>query len=76
MPKESEGTTKGLRVVNSIDPCILKSTFLDYSLVIVPLQLPVTSRQGDNVVAISIYHDLVIFNFIQVLLKPLIARGL
>ena len=44
VPKQSEGTTKGLRVINSVDPCVLKSNFLDYRLVIVPLQLPVTSR--------------------------------
>ena len=44
---------KGLRVINSVDPCILKSNLLDYRLVIVPLQLPVTSRQQENVAAIS-----------------------
>ena len=49
----SEGTTKGLRVINSVDPCVLKSNFLDYRLVIVPLQLPVTSTQGENVAVIS-----------------------
>ena len=26
---------KGLRVINSVDPCVLKSNFLDYRLVIV-----------------------------------------
>ena len=24
-PERSEGTTKGLRVINSVDPCVLKS---------------------------------------------------
>ena len=52
-PDRSEGTTKGLRVINSVDPCVLKSNFLDYRLVIIPLQLPVTSRQRENVAAIS-----------------------
>ena len=44
-PERSECATKGLRIVNSVDPCVLKSNFLNYRLVIVPLQLPVTSRQ-------------------------------
>ena len=39
-PKRSEGATKGLRVINSVDPCVLKS---NCRLAIVPLQLPVTS---------------------------------
>ena len=52
-PEQREGTTKGLRVINSVDPCVLKSNFLDYKLVIVPLQLPVKSRQRENVAAIS-----------------------
>ena len=43
--EQSEGTTKGLRVINYVDICVLKSNLLDYRLVIVPLQLPVTSRQ-------------------------------
>ena len=50
-PERSEGTTKGLRVINSVDPCVL---FLDYRLVIVPLQLPVKSRQLENVAAVKI----------------------
>ena len=49
----SEGVTKDLRVMNYADPCVLKSNFLDYRLVIVPLQLPVTSRQRKNVAVIS-----------------------
>ena len=53
VPEQSEGTTKGLRVINSVDPCVLKSNFLDYRLIIVPLQLPVTSRQRENVVVTS-----------------------
>ena len=53
VPEQSEGTTKGLRPINSVDPCVLKSNFLlDYRLVIVPLQLPVTSRQYENVATI------------------------
>ena len=43
VPERSKGTTKGLRVINSVDPCVLKSNFLDYRLVLVPLQFPVTS---------------------------------
>ena len=39
-PKQGEGTTKGLRVIKSVDPCVLKFNFSDYRLVIVPLQLP------------------------------------
>ena len=52
-PERSKGATKGLRVINSVDPCVLKSNFLDYRLVIVPLQLPVTSIQRENIAAIS-----------------------
>ena len=44
-PERNKGATKGLRVINSVDPCVMKSNFLDYGLVIVPLQLPVTNRQ-------------------------------
>ena len=28
-PKQSESTIKGLRVINSVDPCVLKFTFLN-----------------------------------------------
>ena len=52
-PEQSEGATKGLRVINSVDPCLLKSNFLDYRLVVVPLQLPLTSRQQENIAVIS-----------------------
>ena len=52
-PEQSKGATKGLRVVNSVDPCVLKYNFLDYRLLIEPLQLPVTSRQQENVATIS-----------------------
>ena len=50
VPKLSEGATKGLRVIKYIDPYVLKPNFLDYRLVIIPLQLPVTSIQQENVV--------------------------
>ena len=52
-PEQSKGAAKGLRVINSVDPCVLKPNFLDYRLVIVPLQLPVTSIQRENIAAIS-----------------------
>ena len=46
--ERSEGATKGLRVINSVDLCVLKSNFfIDYRLVTVPLLLPVTSRQRE-----------------------------
>ena len=47
-PERREGATKGLRVINSVDPCVLKSNFLDY-IVIVPLQLLVTTKQREYV---------------------------
>ena len=28
-PEQSEGATKGLRVINHVVPCVLKSNFLD-----------------------------------------------
>ena len=52
-PKQSEGTTKGgpgLRVINFVDPCVLKS---NHRGAIVPLQLLVTRKQHENVVIIS-----------------------
>ena len=52
-PKWSEGATKDLRVINSVDPSVFKSNYLDYRIVIVPLQLSVTSRQRENVAVIS-----------------------
>ena len=48
--EQSESTTKGLRVINSVVSWVLMS---DYRLVIVPLQLLVITKQGENVVAIS-----------------------
>ena len=45
VPEQSERATEGLRVINSVYHCVLKCNFLDYRLVIVPLQLPVTRRQ-------------------------------
>ena len=53
VPEQSKDTTKGLKVINSVDPCVLKSSFLQYRVVIVPLQLPVTSRQCENVAIFS-----------------------
>ena len=55
VPEQSKGTTKGLRIIhiNSADPCVLNSIFLDYRLFIILLQLPVTSNQRESVAAIS-----------------------
>ena len=36
-PEQSEHATKGPRVINSVDPSVLKPNFLDYRLIIVPL---------------------------------------
>ena len=44
-PEQSEGATKCLRVINSVDQFALKSNFSRLYIVIVPLQLPVTGRQ-------------------------------
>ena len=52
VPEQTKGATKDMRVTNSVDPCVLKSNFLDLDY-IVPLQLPVTSRQQENVAVIS-----------------------
>ena len=53
VPEKSEGATKGLRVIISVDPSVLKPNFLDYRLIIVPLQLSLTSRQLENVTTIN-----------------------
>ena len=37
-PGQSEGAAKGLRVINFVVPCDLKSNFLDHRHVLVPLQ--------------------------------------
>ena len=50
-PKQSKGATKRLRVINSVDPCVLKSNLL---CVIVPLQLLVTRKQCENVAVVII----------------------
>ena len=52
-PEQSEGATKGLRVINSVDPSVLKPNFLDYTLIIVPLQLPLKCRQLENITTIN-----------------------
>ena len=44
-PEQSEGASKCLRVINSVDQYVLKSNFFRLYTVIVPLQLPVTDRQ-------------------------------
>ena len=44
-PEQNEGATKGLRVINSVDPFVLKSNFFRLYTSYAPLQLPVTSRQ-------------------------------
>ena len=49
-PERSEGATKGLRFINYVDTWVLK---LDYSLVVVPFQLLVTTKHREIVVAIS-----------------------
>ena len=48
-PERSKGTTKGLRVINYVVSCVLKSNFY---IVLVPLQLLVT-RKRENVTVIS-----------------------
>ena len=53
VPEQSKSATKGLRVINSVNPCVLKYNVLDYRLVIVLLQVPVISRQYENVATIS-----------------------
>ena len=50
MPKQSEDATKGLRIINSADPCV---SYLDYRRIIVPLQLLVTRKQHENVAVIT-----------------------
>ena len=45
--KQSKAATKGLRVMDSVDPWVLGS---NYGHVIVPLQLPVTAKQHENIV--------------------------
>ena len=39
MPKQSKGITKGLRAINSINSCVLKSNILDHRHVLVFIYL-------------------------------------
>ena len=51
-PEQSEGATKGLRVINFAVPCVLKSNFLDHRHVLVPFAAAVTTKHGENVAVI------------------------
>ena len=53
--KQIETATKGLRVINSIDSCVLKFNFLDYRLFIVPLQLPVKGYKSHSPLCFAYY---------------------
>ena len=57
-PKQSEGATKSLRVINFIVPCVLKSNFLDHRHVLVPLAAAVITKHCENVVVISSNNSL------------------
>ena len=50
-PERSEGATKGLRVINFVVPCVLKSN--DHRHVLVPLAAAVTAKHCENVAIIS-----------------------
>ena len=41
-----------LKAINSVDPCDLKSRLMYRLVITVPLQLPVTTKQRENVTAI------------------------
>ena len=43
-PKQSKGTTKGLRVINSVFPYVLQFNFLDHRHVFVPFAAAVTTK--------------------------------
>ena len=51
--ERSEGTTKGLGVINFVVPCVLKSNFLDHRHVRVPLAAAVIPQHRENVAVIS-----------------------
>ena len=48
-PEQSRGATKGLRVINFVVPCVLKSNFLDHRHVLVPLSAAVATKHCENV---------------------------
>ena len=53
-PERSESATKGLRVLNFVVPCVLKSNFfLDHRHVLVPVAAAVTTNHRENVAVIS-----------------------
>ena len=54
-PERSKGATKGLRVINFVVPCVLKSNFLGHRHVLVPLEAAVTTKHHKNVVVIIVY---------------------
>ena len=57
-PEQSEGATKGLRVLNFVVPCVLKSNFLDHRHVLVPVAAAVTAKHRENVAVISRNNNL------------------
>ena len=46
-------STKGLRVITFVVPCVLKSNFLDHRHVLVPLAAAVTAKYCENVAVTS-----------------------
>ena len=52
-PEQSEGATKGLKVINFGVPSVLKSNFLGHRHVLVPLAAAVTTKHHENVAVIS-----------------------
>ena len=58
VPEQSEDATKGLRVINFIVPCVLKSNFLGHIHVLVPVAAAVTTKHQENVAVISSNNSL------------------
>ena len=52
-PEQSEDTTKGLKAINFVVPCALKSNLFSHTHVLVPVAAAVTTKHRENVLVIS-----------------------
>ena len=58
VPKKSKGATKGLRVINFIVFCVLKSNFLDHKHVLGPFAAAAAAKHLENIVVSSSNYNL------------------
>ena len=57
-PEQCKGTIKGLRVINFIVSCVLKSNILDHRRVFVLFAAAVTAKHHENVMVVGNNNNL------------------